>query len=207
MAYIKKQANEGDIKVNSKSKVNEVTDEKETVNVEEKSTKTEKIEKVEKNAKRESKTFEQNELVQCRSIVSGPLYLTGIRSGIPYTWADYNDVQGVEYRDLIYMVRSTGNKYVYSPRIIVEDEDFIAQNKQLSDLYDSMYTTVDLKDIVKLPVRTMVAEINRLPAGAKESFKGIVSTMIYAHELDSVQKIKAIDEVFGTKLLLTLAQE
>lgn len=153
------------------------------------------------------RVFQPDDLILCRSMVSGALYLTGIRSGIPYTWADYNDVQGVEYRDLIYMVRTRGDKYIYSPRIIIEDEAFVEQNKSLKELYESMYSTVDLREIIKLPTRDMVEEIKRLPSGAREALKGIVSTMIYSHELDSVQKIKAIDEVFGTKLLLTLAQE
>ena len=156
---------------------------------------------------KEPRKFEQTDGIRCRSLVSGALYITGMRSGIPYTWADYNDVQEVEYRDLIYMVRSRGDKSIYAPRIIVEDDDFISQNKELETLYSSMYTTSDLRDIVKLPVRTMIAEINKLPQGAKESLKSIVSTMIDSHELDSVQKIKAIDELFGTRLLLTMAQE
>ena len=154
-----------------------------------------------------AKVFGQEDLISCRSQVSGPLYITGIRSGIPYTWADYNDVQDVEYRDLIYMVRSSGDKNIYNPRIIIEDDDFIEQNKQLKSLYESLYSTGDLRDIVKLPVKQMTDVINKLPNGAKESFKGIVSTMIDAHQLDSVSKIKAIDEIFGTRLLLTLAQE
>ena len=178
---------------------------KKTVNNVTEKSNTEVINEV--NQPKKSKVFGQGDLISCRSQVSGPLYITGIRSGIPYTWADYNDVQDVEYRDLIYMVRSSGDKNIYNPRIIIEDDDFIEQNKQLKSLYESLYTTGDLRDIVKLPVKQMTDAINKLPNGAKESFKGIVSTMIDAHQLDSVSKIKAIDEIFGTRLLLTLAQE
>lgn len=169
-------------------------------------TKNEDVKETKEPVKKE-RVFQQTDAIPCRSITNGPLYLTGIRSGIPYTWADYNDVQDVEYRDLIYLARTSGNKYVYKPRFIIEDEDFVAQNPKIKELYDSMFTTDDLRDIVKLPVKSMVAEINKLPEGAKDSFKGLVSTMIYDHALDSVQKIKAIDEIFGTKMLLMLAQE
>lgn len=185
MAYIKKTA------TNTTEKSNE--------NVEKEVKQVKEVKKV--------KTFNQEDSIPCRSLVSGPLYITGIRSGIPYTWADYDDVQDVEYRDLIYMVRSTGDKNIYNPRIIIEDEDFIEQNKQLKGLYDSLYSTGDLRDIINLPVKQMTDAIKKLPSGARESFKGIVSTMIDAHQLDSVSKIKAIDEIFGTRLLLTLAQE
>lgn len=153
------------------------------------------------------KTYSPEDLIPCRSLVNGALYIEGSRSKILYSWADCGDVVDVEYRDLIYMVRTRENVNIYSPRIIIEDDDFIEQNKGVKDLYDSMYTTGDLKDIIALPVSRMKSEIKKLPIGAKNTLKGIASTMIDAHTLDSVQKIKALDEIFGTQMLLTLAQE
>ena len=91
--------------------------------------------------------------------------------------------------------------------IIIEDEDFVEQNKSVKDLYESMYETSDLNEILNLPVPQMSETIKKLPKGAKEALKGIVSTMIESHALDSVHKIKALDEIFGTKMLLTLVQE
>ena len=113
----------------------------------------------------------------------------------------------MEYRDLVYLVRTREDVNIYSPRIIIEDEDFIEQNKSVKDFYDSMYTTGDLNDILLLPVSDMKSAIEQLPSGAKESIKGIASTMINSHILDSVQKIKVLDEIFGTNMLLTLVQE
>lgn len=156
---------------------------------------------------KKARVFEQEDLIPCRSIISGGLYIEGMRSKVLYTWADYNDIVEVEYRDLIYMVRTREDANIYTPRIIIEDDDFIEQNKFVKDLYDSMYTTSDLRDIIHLPINQMKAEINKLPGGIKNSLKGIASTMIDSHALDSVQKIKALDEFFGTQMLLTLAQE
>lgn len=155
----------------------------------------------------ETKTFSPEDTIPCRSLVSGGLYIEGTRSHILYSWADCGDVVDVEYRDLIYLVRTRENVDIYSPRIIIEDDDFVEQNKSVKDLYDSMYKTSDLNEILNLPTPQMVATIEKLPKGAKESIKGIASTMIESHALDSVQKIKALDEVFGTKMLLTLVQE
>lgn len=108
---------------------------------------------------------------------------------------------------MIYLVRTRANANIYSPRIIIEDEDFIAQNKSVKDFYDSMYDTSDLNQILLLPISQMKTEISKLPVGAKESIKGIAATMIDSHVLDSVQRIKALDEIFGTNMLLTLVQE
>ena len=153
------------------------------------------------------KEFAPEDTIRCRSLVSGGLYIEGSRSHILYSWADCGDVADVEYRDLIYLVRTREDPNIYSPRIIIEDEDFIAQNKSVKDFYDSMYTTGDLNEILLLPVSQMKTEIGKLPKGANESIKGIASTLIDSHVLDSVQKIKALDEIFGTNMLLTLVQE
>lgn len=171
--------------------------------------KSENVDNVTKEVKEvnNERVFSPEDTIPCRSLVSGGLYIEGNRSHILYSWADCGDVVDVEYRDLIYLVRTRENVNIYSPRIIIEDEDFIKQNKSLKDLYDSLYSAGDLSEILNLPVSKMKAEIAKLPIGAKEALKGIVSTMINSRTLDSVQKIKALDDIFGTKMLLTLAQE
>ena len=151
--------------------------------------------------------FEQEDLILCRSMVSGQLFIEGTRSKLLYTFADYNDVCDIEYRDLIYMVRTYNNRFVYEPWIIIEDEDFIAENPKLAELYESMYTKGDLMEIINLPISQMVDTINALPMGCKNALKGIAATMIDNGQLDSIQKIKALDEIFETNMLLTLVQE
>lgn len=157
--------------------------------------------------KKEKRVFEQTDLIPCRSMVNGALYIEGNRSGILYSWADYDDVQEVEYRDLIYLVRTRNDKSIYAPRIIILDDDFIEQESSVRDFYDSMYTTSDLKQIFSLPEKQMIDEINKLPSGAKETVKGMAATMISSHALDSVRKIKALDKIFGTNMILTLIEE
>ena len=151
--------------------------------------------------------FEQEDLIPCRSMVSGQLFIEGARSKLLYTFADYNDVCDIEYRDLIYMVRTYNNRFVYEPWIIIEDEDFIAQNPKLAELYESMYTNSDLIEILNMPATEMGEYIKALPIGCKNAIKGVAATMIDNGSLDSVQKIKVLDEIFGTNMLLTLVQE
>lgn len=157
--------------------------------------------------KTQQKIFLPEDTIPCRSIVSGGLYIEGSRSHILYSWADCGDVVDVEYRDLIYLVRTRETANIYLPRIIIEDEDFVEQNKSVKDLYESMYEVSDLNEILELPIPQMIDTIKKLPKGAKESVKGIASTLIESHMLDSVHRIKALDEIFGTKMLLTLVQE
>jgi hypothetical protein len=66
-----------------------------------------------------------------------------------------------------------------------------------------MYALNDLKGVIaNLDAESMKATILTLPSGARDSIKGIASTMISTGELDSVSKIKVLDEIFDTKLML-----
>ena len=82
-----------------------------------KTTTSEVVEKepVVKQAKVEKKKFDASEPILCKSITSGELFMVGAKSRLLYKWADYNDVQEVEYQDLLYDVR-TGNSFSKYPR-------------------------------------------------------------------------------------------
>lgn len=149
--------------------------------------------------------YEKEDPILCKSITNGKLLITGDKSGILYRWADYGDVEEIEYQDLVYMIRSH-KPCIFRPRIIIQDKEFLSQHSELAALYDSLYSTKDLKDILALPVSQMRAAINDLPDGALDAIKGVAASMVTSGSYDSVSKIKALDSIFGTNLLLTLAQ-
>ena len=164
-----------------------------------------KVEKpvVEKKVKvKTPKKFEAMDGVLCRSIVDGVLVMEGIKSKNFYKWADTNDIAEVEYQDLVSAVRSN-TSYVFAPHFIIEDEDFLEQFPQVQKVYDSMYTTADLKEILKLPATAMMKEIEALPSGSKDNLREIAGKMVLNGQLDSVQKIKALDNFYKTNFLIT----
>ncbi len=172
---------------------------------------TNESEKIEKNGEnkpedtKQIRKYEKEETIPCKSITNGTLLVTGEKSGILYRWADYGDVEEVEYQDLIYMIRSR-RASVYRPRFIIQDKEFLSQHPELNDLYKTLYSTKDLKDILNLPSSQIKRAINQLPDGAYDAIKGLAASMIASGQFDSVKKIKVLDEIFGTNLLLTLAQ-
>jgi len=147
------------------------------------------------------KTFEATDPIECVSITSGELGMIGIKSGINYKWAGRGDVTEVEYQDLVAAIRS-GKKHIFAPFFIIIDKDFLSKWPNVEKTYASMYSIKDLTDVLKLDAASMKKTINNLPAGAKESIKNIASTMIAKGQLDSVQKIKILDEIFDTKFML-----
>lgn len=151
--------------------------------------------------KKQKKTFSDSDGIVCRSITQGGLYMEGAKTHMLYEWVEYGDKTQVEYADLAAAVR-TKSSYLFNPMFIVEDEDFIDEFSQLKKFYTENYTVNDLESILSYPMNKMLEEISALPKSAIESLKVLAASSINDGTLDSVKKIKALDEVFGTNLSL-----
>lgn len=152
--------------------------------------------------KKDSKRkFEQTDGISCRSVVQGGLFMEGLKTKMDYSWTEYGDITEVEYRDLVAAVRSK-SKFVFNPWFIIEDEDFLKEYPQVKQFYDSAYTVKDLIKILDLPPAQMIEEIKKLPKGAVDTIKSLASKQVSNGALDSVSRIKALDEYFDTDLNL-----
>ena len=65
-----------------------------------------------------------------------------------------------------------------------------------------MYSVRDLEQVLDMSPSDIKRVIESLPDGAKDSIKHIASTKIANGTLDSVQRIKVLDEIFDTKFML-----
>lgn len=157
---------------------------------------------VTKHVEKQKKEYKEHEGIPCKSITAGKMFMEGRKSKIVYRWEDAGDVVEIEYQDLIAAIRS-GNGYVMRPLFVIEDKELVSQYPQLSKVYDVLYSVDDLKDVlVKLNVGDMIATIKALPVGAQDSIKHLASRMVSNGTLDSVSKIKALDEFYNTELML-----
>jgi len=95
--------------------------------------------------------------------------------------------------------------FVFGPMFLIEDEDFINEFQVVKKFYDDNFTITELDRILSMPVNEMIDTIKGLPKGAFESMKTIAATAVSDGRLDSVKKINALDELFGTDMAL-LAQ-
>jgi hypothetical protein len=154
-----------------------------------------------KETKPKKKVFEQSDGVMCRSVVQGGLYVRGPKTEMIYSFTDYGDESEIEYRDLVAMVRSK-DKAVYEPRFIIEDKDFLNEYPAIEKFYSSQITNRDIREILNKPVNEMVEDIKKLPNGAVENLKSIAAKQVSSGNLDSISKIRALDELFGTDLNL-----
>lgn len=154
-----------------------------------------------KATKRTARKFAPDEPISCRSITFGELLLTGPKSKLLYSWANYDDTTEVEYQDL-QALKSTRSSYLYRPRFIIEDEELVEQwNKDFKELYDGVIE-VDVEEMLKLPINQFKARLKKAPKGVQQAVKDIAGEKIMNGSLDSIKKIKAIDEILGTDLKL-----
>jgi hypothetical protein len=148
--------------------------------------------------------FAPDDMITCRSITFGELLLTGTKSKLLYSWANYGDTTEVEFQDL-QALKSTRSSYLFRPRFIIEDEELAEQwSKDLGDMYKEI-VHVDVEDLFRLPVNQFKAKLKKAPKGVQQAVKNIAGEKIMNGSLDSLAKIKAIDEVLGTDLKLYLA--
>lgn len=160
--------------------------------------------KTKKPAKKELKKYAPDDMIPCRSITFGELLLTGSKTKFLYSWANYGDTTEVYYQDL-QALKSTRSSYLLKPRFIIEDEDLVEQWKSdLGKIYSDI-VAMDVEEIFKLPANQFKAKLRNAPSGVQQAIKNIAGEKIMNGSLDSLTKIKAIDEVLGTQLNLYIS--
>jgi hypothetical protein len=157
-----------------------------------------------KAAQKSVRKFAPDDRIPCRSITYGELLLTGAKSRLLYTWANYDDVTEMEYQDL-QALKSTKSSYLFKPRFIILDEELIEQwGDDFKKMYDDVVTT-DVEALFRLPANQLKAKLKKAPVGVQHAVKNLAGEKIMNGSLDSLAKIKAIDEVLGTQLMLYIS--
>ena len=151
------------------------------------------------------KEFANTDLIPCISITVGGLHMIGAKSGDVYHWTNLGEVTEVEYRDLLAEVRNH-SWYIYNPAFVIQDEDFLAQHDDISVRYGQLYTPTDIEQVLAMPANQLAAALRKMPVGAQNAVRDLAVRKIDSGELDSIQRIKVIDEFFGTELLLKLTR-
>ena len=151
--------------------------------------------------KKTPRKYAPDDMISCRSITYGELLLTGKKSKLLYSWANYGDTTEVEYQDL-QALKSTRSSYLFKPRFVIEDEELVEQwGKDFGEMYQNI-VDIDVEDLFKLSAGQFKSKLKKAPKGVQQAVKNIAGEKILNGSLDSLAKIKAIDEVLGTDLKL-----
>jgi hypothetical protein len=151
-------------------------------------------------AKKQTRKFDPTETFRCRSVCYGELILEGYKSKILYTWANCGDYADVEYQDL-QALQSRKSHFLTDPLFIIEDEELVEHwGTLLKPIYDKIEEE-DIEQLLKLTPSQLKKKLKTMPVGIKESIKTMAAAKIMSGELDSLNRIKTIDEVLGTELM------
>ena len=145
--------------------------------------------------KKTKKEYSDHDYIPCHSVTAGGLHIS-CKSGNEYTFVEYGAVGEIEYRDLIDLIRMH-TSHIFLPRIIIDDKDFLEDYKQIKQIYEQMYNTGDLKDILLLPADQIRGVIDQLPDGLIPTLRSLAATMIADGEIDSVKTVKVLSNIFG----------
>lgn len=151
------------------------------------------------------RVYSNDDFIPCTSITVGEYLFEGDKSKQVYSWMDAGITEEMRYDDLTAAIR-TRKPCIFKPRIVIQDEELLKKYPEVKRLYDSLYSKDDLMKILELPAKKMIDVIDQLPDGAKESIKSMAVNGIEKGSIDSVARVRALDQYFGTDMLLKLAQ-
>ena len=142
--------------------------------------------------------FNQNDLILCRSVTAGWLGVSG-KSGQYYVFENFGDECEIEYQDL-FALKSRHSNYIYAPLFVIEDEELLSNPRwaDISKFYDNEVFNKDVDEVLNLPVSNFKKALSQLPKGLAKTLQVKVAEKIEDGTFDSLQKIKIIDEVYGT---------
>lgn len=140
--------------------------------------------------------------IKCVSVCAGELIMVGKKTGMLYKWFNYGDTAYVEYQDLKAEAHSSASPIIYAPLIMIEDEDLLETREfaRAKEIYKDAITADEIDNFFNLTNQQFKSQLKRLPKGIQNTIKAVAVDKINNGALDSIQKIKILDEVLGTDL-------
>lgn len=158
---------------------------------------------VSKKVTQTKKQYDAEEAIPCRSVTYGKLICVGPKSKLNYEWENYGDITEVEYQDLR-ALQSTHSGFLTKPLFVIEDEELVKQwSSSLKIVYDRV-ASLDVDSLFKMTPSQFKKKLESFPASYRQTVVEMANKMILTGELDSLAKIKAIDEVCGTDLTFAM---
>lgn len=147
----------------------------------------------------EKKKFAPDDMIHCTSVTVGELLCSGPRTGISYHAFGYGDEMYIQYQDLV-ALKMKKSQYLYAPHFVIEDEDLLNDPmwEDVKEIMEKVYADENLDDFFRLPPAKMKTVLKAAPRGFQNAVRVMAMTKIDEGELDSVNRIKVLDEVLGT---------
>jgi hypothetical protein len=144
-------------------------------------------------------TLDKNELIPVMNITNGPLIYQSKKTGMEIKFEKYGDVEYLEVGELLTM-RSGQRRFLDEPWIFIMDDE-VTEYLGLDKLYKKLVNPSNIDQIFNFNVDHFTEVIKSSPRGYAQLLISRAKEKIKNGSLDSVAKIKALEERFNIELV------
>lgn len=163
-----------------------------------------KVTTTEKKApeRKKSKEIDLHALIPVRNLCSGGLSYISPKTNLLVQWAEYGDVEYMEFGELMTM-KASKRRFLFDPLLMVEDVE-VAEKLGLIELYEQVDKILDIDNFLRQSVNTIAEITENLPKGSRELLKDEVSKRILNGSLYDIRKIKTLENILCVDLQILL---
>ena len=155
------------------------------------------------STKPSTKKYNTDDEIMCKSVCFGLLEYISKKDGIVYRWEDFGDIVPVRYSDLL-ALKTSISKFLYQPCFIILDEDLVKMWK-LEDINKNFDEISNIEDfLIDSKIPHIEKQLKNAPDGYKELVAQTAGRLLRENRLDSIAKLRTIDELLDTKLSLLI---
>lgn len=137
------------------------------------------------------------------NVVGGAIYKSSKINGYTITWDNYGSVEYVELSELVAM-RNTARRFFEDNWIILEDTDEytaiqLYEFLKVTKHYEKVFTPENIDSIFELSDKDIIKTVSELSKGMKSTIATRAKMKIDAKELDSNNKIEALETALNVK--------
>ena len=147
------------------------------------------------------KEYKASDLIPCTQVTVGELICIGPRTGMRYNAFGYGDKMMIEYQDLT-ALKMQHSSFLYMPYLTIDDEELLNDPmwSDVKEIGTRVYMKDDLNKFFTLSPTQMRSVLKNAPNGFKSAVRVMAMTKLDEGELDSLGRIKVLDEILGTDL-------
>lgn len=140
------------------------------------------------------------------NVVGGAVYESQKFKGYPISWDSFGSIEYMELSELVSM-RNTARRFFEDNWIILGDtEDYSSAELydflKVSQYYKNIYTPENIDNIFELDPNEIIKTISNLSKGMKSTIATRAKEKIDAKELDSNNKIKALEAALDVTFII-----
>lgn len=142
--------------------------------------------------------IDRNEMIPCRSAVHGSLIYIAPRTNARYLWEEFGSTLYLEMGELQDM-NGSQRKYLQDGYIVVDDVE-AAEFLNLTKIYEQLADLDDLNVLFGKSASKLEELLPKLPDGMRSTLAAKARELIDEGQLDSLNKIRAIEKALGVDL-------